>query len=81
MAGVAYERIDDAGVHVTQDDAATIVEADTVVNCSGQEPCRELVADLEAAGMNVHLIGGAERATELDAERAFDEGTRLAARL
>ena len=81
MAGVAYERIDDAGVHVTQDGAATIVEADTVVNCSGQEPCRELLAELEAAGMNVHLIGGAERATELDAERAFDEGTRLAARL
>ena len=58
-----------------------LVEADTVVNCSGQEPLRELLADLEAAAMSVHLIGGAERAAELDAKRAFDEGTRLAARL
>ncbi len=81
MAGVAYERIDDAGVHVTVDGMAHLVEADTVVNCSGQEPLRELLADLQAAGMSVHLIGGAERAAELDAKRAFDEGTRLAARL
>ena len=80
-AGVAYERIDDAGVHVTVDGAPRLVEADTVVNCSGQEPRRELLADLQAAGMSVHLIGGAVRAVELDAERAFDEGTRLAARL
>lgn len=81
LAGVAYERIDDAGVHVTVDGAAHLIEADTVVNCSGQESLRELLADLEAAAMSVHLIGGAERATELDAKRAFDEGTRLAARL
>ena len=81
MAGVTYERIDDAGVHVTVDGVPHLVEADTVVNCSGQEPLRELLADLEAAAMSVHLIGGAERAAELDAKRAFDEGTRLAARL
>jgi len=81
MAGVAYERIDDAGVHVIQEGLPHLVEADTVVNCSGQESRRELLADLKAAAMNIHLIGGAEHAVELDAKRAFDEGTRLAARL
>jgi 2,4-dienoyl-CoA reductase (NADPH2) len=51
------------------------------VLCAGQEPLRELQAPLVAAGVSVHLIGGAAEATELDAKRAIDQGTRLAARL
>jgi 2,4-dienoyl-CoA reductase (NADPH2) len=52
-----------------------------VVLCAGQEPLRELEAPLRAAGVRLHLIGGAERAAELDAERAIGQGARLAASL
>ena len=59
----------------------TLIECDTVVLCAGQQPLRELQAPLIAAGISVHLIGGAAEAAELDAKRAIDQGTRLAARL
>ena len=49
--------------------------------CAGQEPLRELVEPLKAQGVQPHLIGGADVAAELDAKRAIDQGTRLAARL
>jgi 2,4-dienoyl-CoA reductase (NADPH2) len=58
-----------------------LLEVDTVVLCSGQEPLRELEGALRAAGLVVHLIGGADVAAELDAKRAIDQGSRLAARL
>ena len=50
-----------------------------VVICAGQESLRDLYDDLIAGGMTVHLIGGADRAAELDAERAIDQAARLAA--
>ena len=55
-----------------------LIECDTMVLCAGQEPLRELEAPLRAAGVAVHLIGGALEAGELDAKRAIDQGTRLA---
>ncbi|MBF3912370.1 hypothetical protein ISG26_33725, partial [Burkholderia pseudomallei] len=58
-----------------------VIEADTIVLCAGQEPERALYEPLKAAGVPVHLIGGAELAAELDAKRAIDQGARLAARL
>ena len=58
-----------------------VVECDTVVLCAGQQPLRELQAPLQAAGVTVHLIGGADEAAELDAKRAIGQGTRLAAQL
>jgi 2,4-dienoyl-CoA reductase (NADPH2) len=60
---------------------ATVLAVDTVVLCAGQEPLRELQAPLQAAGVRLHLIGGALEAGELDAKRAIDQGTRLAASL
>jgi 2,4-dienoyl-CoA reductase (NADPH2) len=48
------------------------------VVCAGQEPQRELVAGLEAAGIKPCLIGGADVAVELDARRAIEQGTRVA---
>jgi len=81
LGGVRYERIDDAGVHITIDGAARVVPADTVIVCAGQEPNRGLAAGLEARGKTAHLIGGAKLASELDAERAMLEGARLAAAL
>ncbi|MGQ0383598.1 MAG: oxidoreductase [Gammaproteobacteria bacterium] len=81
LAGVAYERIDDAGLWIRQGERRQLLEADHVVICAGQEPQRELLPGLERAGVRAHLIGGSKLATELDAKRAIDEGARLAAAL
>ncbi len=81
LAGVAYERIDDAGLWISQGGETRCLAVDNVVICAGQEPRRELVAGLEAAERRPHLIGGSKLAVELDARRAIDEGARLAAAL
>ncbi|MEU5425685.1 NADPH-dependent 2,4-dienoyl-CoA reductase [Streptomyces olivoreticuli] len=79
IAGAAYERIDDAGLHFTVDGTPATLPVDTVVLCAGQEPRRDLYEELRAAGHTVHLIGGADVAAELDAKRAIRQGTELAA--
>ncbi|MEU9997116.1 NADPH-dependent 2,4-dienoyl-CoA reductase [Streptomyces sp. NPDC050848] len=81
VAGVSYERIDDEGLHLTIDGEPQTVPVDTIVLCTGQEPRRGLYEELIAAGRTAHLIGGADVAAELDAKRAIDQGTRLAADL
>ena len=81
ISGVNYEKIDAAGLHITVNGEAKVLAVDTIVVCAGQEPRRELLAPLEAAGITCTLIGGADVASELDAKRAIDQGTRLAARL
>jgi 2,4-dienoyl-CoA reductase (NADPH2) len=78
IAGASYEKIDDAGLHIRVGDEAKLLEVDTVVICAGQEPRRDLVAGLQAAGVEPILIGGADVAAELDAKRAIDQGTRVA---
>ena len=81
LSGVGYDRIDDAGLHITVDGASRTLAVDTVVLCTGQEPRRDLHAALLAAGCETHLIGGADDSAELDAKRAILQGTELAARL
>ncbi|MFF2510666.1 FAD-dependent oxidoreductase [Streptomyces sp. NPDC058086] len=81
VPGVQYDRIDDAGLHVTVEGHSQVLEVDTVVLCTGQEPRRDLYEELSAAGRSVHLIGGADVAAELDAKRAIKQGTELAAAL
>ncbi|WP_030608536.1 FAD-dependent oxidoreductase [Streptomyces sclerotialus] len=78
-AGATYERIDDEGLHLTVGGEKTVLAADTIVLCAGQEPRRELYDALVAAGHTAHVIGGADVAAELDAKRAILQGTRLAA--
>ncbi len=78
ITGVTYERIDDRGLRIVQDGAPRLLEVDTVVLCAGQVPVRSLYDELVALDVPAHLIGGAERAEELDALRAIDQGTRLA---
>jgi len=78
LSGVEYVKIDDTGLHIVVDGAPQVLDVDTVVICAGQEPRRELVAELEAAGIKAQLIGGADVALELDAKRAIDQGTRVA---
>jgi len=84
LAGVNYDGIDDRGLHISfgeKKEKPTLIEVDNIVLCTGQEPLRELEGPLKAAGISVHLIGGADVAAELDAKRAIDQGSRLAARL
>jgi 2,4-dienoyl-CoA reductase (NADPH2) len=84
LAGVNYEGVVPKGLAVTfgeKRDDGTVLEVDTIVLCAGQESLRELEAPLKSAGVSVHLIGGAQFAGELDAKRAIDEGSRVAARL
>jgi 2,4-dienoyl-CoA reductase (NADPH2) len=78
LSGVEYVKIDDAGLHIVIDGAPRVLDVDTVVICAGQEPRRELVAELEAVGITPRVIGGADVAVELDAKRAIDQGTRVA---
>ena len=87
VPGVTYRKIDDDGLHITvtpkgaEQGEDRVLPVDTVIVCAGQDPLRELQQGLEAAGMSVHLIGGADVAAELDAKRAIDQGSRLAAEL
>src|SRR5690606_27962026 len=84
IGGVNYERIDAHGLHISHGEKRenpTLLEVDSIILCAGQEPARDLFEPLRQAGCCVHLIGGADVASELDARRAIDQGTRLAARL
>ncbi|MEJ5897488.1 NADPH-dependent 2,4-dienoyl-CoA reductase [Aquabacterium sp. G14] len=81
IAGATYNKIDDAGLHISVGGKDVLLPVDNVVLCAGQEPFRELQAGLEAAGQKVTLIGGADVAAELDAKRAIKQGTEVAAAL
>ena len=78
---VEYRKIDDEGLHITREGEDRVLDVDNVIICAGQEPLRELQAGLEAAGIHVSLIGGADEARELDAKRAIDQASRLAAEI
>ncbi len=81
ISGVKYSKIDDEGLHLEVEGATKVLSVANIVVCAGQVSVRDLVDPLRAGGSTVHLIGGAEKAGELDAKRAIDQGTRLAARL
>jgi 2,4-dienoyl-CoA reductase (NADPH2) len=81
LGGVDYQRVDDEGLHVLRDGKPETLAVDHIVICAGQEPNRDLETALREAGHTVHLLGGADVANELDAKRAIDQGTRLAASL
>jgi 2,4-dienoyl-CoA reductase (NADPH2) len=78
-AGVTYERIDDAGLHINGASGPEVLEVDSVILCAGQESRTELLRELPSA-TRVRIIGGARLAAELDAERAIREGSELASR-
>ncbi len=84
LGGVNYERIGEEDLYISFGEArenGMLIEADTVVICAGQESERSLADELAAAGIPTYVIGGADMAVELDAKRAIDQGTRLAAGL
>ncbi|MGB3169185.1 MAG: NADPH-dependent 2,4-dienoyl-CoA reductase [Rhodococcus sp. (in: high G+C Gram-positive bacteria)] len=84
LTEVNYERIDDDGLHITfgeDHERPRTLAVDTIVVCAGQESVRDLVDELTASGTITHVIGGADVAAELDAKRAIEQGTRLAAKI
>ena len=81
LGNVSYQRFDAQGLHVLVEGKPQILPVDHVVICAGQEPNRQLADALIAAGSRVHVIGGADLASELDAKRAIAQGTELAVML
>jgi 2,4-dienoyl-CoA reductase (NADPH2) len=84
IKGARYDKIDDAGLHISlgkEHEESRTIEADTIVLCAGQESVRSLYDELIEAGVEAHLIGGADVAVEIDAKRAIRQGTELAAEL
>ena len=81
LGGVEYLGVDQAGLHIRVDGTEQVLDVDQVVVCAGQESRRDLFDALQARGRKAHLIGGADLAAELDAKRAIDQGSRLAAAL
>ena len=79
--GVSYQRIDDRGLHIERAGRPEVLEVDNIVICAGQESLRDLEAPLRTAGVETHLLGGALVAAELDAKRAIEQGSLLAAAL
>ncbi len=76
IPGCDYQKIDNEGLHIIVNNEKKILDVDHIVICSGQEPERSLMKQLKCE--KVHLIGGADVATELDAKRAIDQACRLA---
>jgi 2,4-dienoyl-CoA reductase (NADPH2) len=81
LNGVKYQRINDQGLHITHNGDSRVLDADHIILCAGQNPNRALADELESSGMLVHVIGGADKAVELDAERAIRQGMELATKI
>ena len=81
LNGVEYRRINDQGLHIVHNGEPRVLDVDHVIICAGQNPNRVLADELESSGMLVHVIGGADKAVELDAERAIRQGTMLATQI
>ncbi|ANF81880.1 NADPH-dependent 2,4-dienoyl-CoA reductase [Acinetobacter sp. NCu2D-2] len=81
IAGATYQKIDDQGLHILVNEKPQVLEVDHVIICAGQESYTAMFDQLQQAGKNVHLIGGAKEAGELDAKRAIRQGAELAAKI
>ncbi len=81
VGGVEYLKIDDAGLHTRVGGEPRLFEADTIIVCAGQTPLRTVYDTLRTGGVRAHLVGGAFEAVELDAKRAIDQASRLAAEI
>lgn len=79
LSGVNYKKIDDKGLWITHDEKDKLLEVDRVITCTGQLPLNTLYEPLKEKFKEVYLIGGADKAVELDAARAIKQGAELAA--
>ncbi len=81
MSGVSYQKIDDKGVHIEIGGKTQLLEVNNIIICAGQVSNNSLYEELKSTTNHIDIIGGASLATELDAKRAIDQGTRLAVNL
>ncbi|MCT4582894.1 MAG: NADPH-dependent 2,4-dienoyl-CoA reductase [Flavobacteriales bacterium] len=81
LNGIQYNKISDQGIHIVRKDKEELLDVDTIIVCAGQLSKKDLEAPLQQLGKSVHLIGGADLASELDAKRAIKQGSELAAQL
>lgn len=81
LGGVSYDLIDDQGLHITVEGQQRILAVDNIIICAGQRSVDGLVQPLQDLGVNVHVIGGADHAGEVDAKRVIRQGVELAAKL
>ncbi|WP_099298385.1 NADPH-dependent 2,4-dienoyl-CoA reductase [Corynebacterium dentalis] len=79
--GVTYDKIDDAGLHITHQGESKVLDVDTIVLCTGQKSVRTLFDQVQAAGIEARIVGGADVAAELDAKRAIRQATEAVAAL
>ena len=79
LNAVEYETINEKGLYINRKDQRELLYADNIIICAGQTSNNELFEPLKEEGISVHLIGGAEKAGELDAKRAIEQGSKLAA--
>lgn len=81
LGGVEYLGVDDSGLRIRVEGNEQVLDVDHVVICAGQQSNRVLMEELQDKGIAARLIGGADVANELDAKRAIDQGSRVAADL
>jgi len=80
LSGVAYEKIDDNGLHINIRKKPRTLSVDTVIICAGQIENNTLKHELQHqfADITVNTIGGAENAQKIDAQRAIEDALALA---
>nr|WP_026317620.1 NADPH-dependent 2,4-dienoyl-CoA reductase [Algicola sagamiensis] len=81
LAGCTYKEVNDQGLIIEIDGQEKLLEVDHVIVCAGQEPLRDMYQELADKGVSVHIIGGADVASELDAKRAIRQGAELASEI
>ncbi len=81
VAGASYKDITDKGLVIEVDGKEQLLEVDNIIICAGQESNRDLQQSLVDGGLPVHLIGGANVASELDAKRAIRQAAELAVQI
>ncbi len=81
VAGASYKAITDKGLVIEVDGKEQLLEVDNIIICAGQESNRDLQQALVDGGLPVHLIGGANVASELDAKRAIRQAAELAVQI
>jgi len=77
IAEVSYEKIDVEGFHIKVAGASQVLDVDNIVICAGQVSNNQLYHSIKENFTNVHLIGGALEAGDLDAKRAIEQGYQI----
>jgi len=80
MNDVQYLKIDDLGIYIQVDHKVSCLNVDNIILCAGQVSNTSLYDEIKDLLPSVHLIGGADVASELDAKRAIRQGAVLASR-